>query len=175
MTYSVSPSQEAWGRTACQTPLGDFSPLVLAWERILRCRERVLVESASAVCVSERKWTGHSAHRSSSCLVEVPETSPHEHLCSAWSSHVSIFGELTHSSASTGTNETWCRCPGWLCVGTACPGSPHLYCEPMVPGEETEAQRGSQSVQFSCDPMDCSTPGFPVHHQLPEFTQTHVH
>ena len=40
------------------------------------------------------------------------------------------------------------------------------------------------SVQFSsvgqscptlCDPMDCSTPGLPVHHQLPEFTQTHVH
>ena len=24
-------------------------------------------------------------------------------------------------------------------------------------------------------PMDCSVPGFPVHHQLPEFTQTHVH
>jgi len=23
--------------------------------------------------------------------------------------------------------------------------------------------------------MDCSTPGLPVHHQLPEFTQTHVH
>ena len=23
--------------------------------------------------------------------------------------------------------------------------------------------------------MDCSTPGFPVHHQLPEFTQTHVY
>ena len=40
------------------------------------------------------------------------------------------------------------------------------------------------SVQFSsvaqscltlCDPMDCSTPGVPVHHQLAEFTQTHVH
>ena len=26
-----------------------------------------------------------------------------------------------------------------------------------------------------CDPMDCSTPGLPVHHQPPEFTQTHVH
>ena len=26
-----------------------------------------------------------------------------------------------------------------------------------------------------CDPMDCSTPGLPVHHQLPEFTQAHVH
>ena len=40
------------------------------------------------------------------------------------------------------------------------------------------------SVQFSlvakscptlCDPMNCSTPGLPVHHQLPEFNQTHVH
>ena len=44
------------------------------------------------------------------------------------------------------------------------------------------------SVQFSsvtqscltlsltlCDPMYCSTPGFPVHHQLPELAQTHVH
>ena len=26
-----------------------------------------------------------------------------------------------------------------------------------------------------CDPMNCSTPDFPIHHQLPEFTQTHVH
>ena len=26
-----------------------------------------------------------------------------------------------------------------------------------------------------CDPMDCSTPGFPVLHYLPEFAQTHVH
>ena len=40
------------------------------------------------------------------------------------------------------------------------------------------------SVQFSsvaqscltlCDPRDCSMPGFPIHHQLPEPTQTHVH
>ena len=31
-----------------------------------------------------------------------------------------------------------------------------------------------QSCPTLCDPMDCSTPGFPVHHQLPKFTQTHV-
>ena len=30
-------------------------------------------------------------------------------------------------------------------------------------------------VSDFCDPMDCSMPGLPVHHQLPEFTQTHVH
>ena len=33
----------------------------------------------------------------------------------------------------------------------------------------------AQSCLSLCDPMDCSTPGFPVHHQLPELTQTHVH
>ena len=38
----------------------------------------------------------------------------------------------------------------------------------------------SSSVQslshvWLCDPMDCSTPGLPVHHRLPELTQTHVH
>ena len=31
-----------------------------------------------------------------------------------------------------------------------------------------------QSCLTLCDPMDYSAPGFPVHHQLPEFTQTHV-
>ena len=45
-------------------------------------------------------------------------------------------------------------------------------------------QKARHIVQFSsvaqlcpthCDPMDCSTPGFPVHHQLPKLAQTHVH
>ena len=44
--------------------------------------------------------------------------------------------------------------------------------------------RSNAFIQFSsvtqacltlCDSMDCSTPGFPVHHQLPKLTQTHVH
>ena len=33
----------------------------------------------------------------------------------------------------------------------------------------------AQSCPTVCDPMDCSTPDFPVHHQLPELTQTHDH
>ena len=36
-----------------------------------------------------------------------------------------------------------------------------------------------EELQFSsgslCNPMDCTMPGFPVHHQLPELTQTHIH
>ena len=33
----------------------------------------------------------------------------------------------------------------------------------------------AQSCLILCDPMNCSTPGLPVHHHLREFTQTHVH
>ena len=60
----------------------------------------------------------------------------------------------------------------------------------FIPAEVIRGRRGRclplrfpRSVQFSsaqlcptlCDPMNHSTPGLPVHHQLPEFTQTHVH
>ena len=33
----------------------------------------------------------------------------------------------------------------------------------------------AQSCPTLCNPRDCSKPGLPVYHQLPEFTQTHVH
>ena len=33
----------------------------------------------------------------------------------------------------------------------------------------------AQSFPTLCDPMNCSTPGLPVHHKLPEFTQTHAY
>ena len=45
--------------------------------------------------------------------------------------------------------------------------------------EETQLHVQFSSVTQLCltpfDPRDCSTPGLPVHRQLPEFTQTHVH
>ena len=74
-----------------------------------------------------------------------------------------------------------------MCVSQLCPtlGTPWtvthqtLLCMDL-PRQDT----GVGSVPFSsvaqscpalCNPMNCSTPGLPVHHQLPEFTQTHVH
>ena len=51
-----------------------------------------------------------------------------------------------------------------------------LYC--LLRAElvwNTSDQISCSVVSNSCDPMNCSTPGLPVHHQLPEFTQTHVH
>ena len=44
----------------------------------------------------------------------------------------------------------------------------HLYME-------SKFSSAAQSCPTLCDHMDCSTPGFPVHHQLPELAQTHVH
>ena len=39
----------------------------------------------------------------------------------------------------------------------------------------TSVSSVTQLCQTLCNPMDCSTPGLPVHHQLPELTQAHVH
>ena len=41
--------------------------------------------------------------------------------------------------------------------------------------ELTQFSSVAQSCPTLCDPMDCSTPAFPVHHQLLELTQAHVH
>ena len=59
-----------------------------------------------------------------------------------------------------------------------------MLLESMFRWENWGTQIQFSSVQFSsviqscltlCDPMNCSMPGLPVHHQLPEFTQTHLH
>ena len=46
--------------------------------------------------------------------------------------------------------------------------------EPISPALD-QIRSVAQSCPTLCDPMNRSTPGLPVHHQLPEFTQTHVH
>ena len=69
--------------------------------------------------------------------------------------------------------------------------SPHFlfFNQPRDPGLPQILDRLCSELQFSsvlfspvtqscmtlCNPMNRSTPGLPVHHQLPEFTQTHVH
>ena len=48
--------------------------------------------------------------------------------------------------------------------------------QPMINSAKVTPQFSSvvQLCPTLCDPMNCSTPGLPVHHQFPEFTQTHV-
>ena len=47
-----------------------------------------------------------------------------------------------------------------------------LHCMPI---RSDQIRSLTQSCPALCDPMNRSTPGLPVHHQLPEFTETHVH
>ena len=64
------------------------------------------------------------------------------------------------------------------------PGLPYcrqiLYClshqgSPLDTVSSVQISSVAQSRPTLCDPMNRSTPGLPVHHQLPEFTQTHYH
>ena len=79
-----------------------------------------------------------------------------------------------------------CPSPGALPDPEIEPGSPMLQADslPSEPlGKPSQHKfRLDSSGQFSrsvlpifWNPMDCSTPGFPVHQKLPEVTQTHVH
>ena len=45
----------------------------------------------------------------------------------------------------------------------------------VMQSEYHQFSSATQSCLTLCDPMDCSMPVFPVHHQLPELAQTHVH
>ena len=68
----------------------------------------------------------------------------------------------------------WTHISSTSCIGKQilyhCPlGSPNPY--PLV----LASVQFSPSVVSDCFPMDCSMPGLPVHRQLLEFTQTHVH
>ena len=47
--------------------------------------------------------------------------------------------------------------------------------EGLLPSVSHQFSSVARSCPTLCNPMDCRTPGLPVHHQLLEFTQTHVH
>ena len=52
-------------------------------------------------------------------------------------------------------------------------GLPH--CRQILYHLESQFSSVAQSCPNLCDPMDCRMPGFTVHHQIPDLTQTHVH
>ena len=86
------------------------------------------------------------------------------------------------SPVSTPRRET-CLLGDQVVMGycSACLPCGFLICEAGTlswrPGKGTGMSVSSVALSCPtlCDPMDCSTPGLLVHHQLPEFTQTHVH
>ena len=53
--------------------------------------------------------------------------------------------------------------------------SHHHYHTVTIISSISQFSSVAESCPTLCNPRDCSTPGLPVHHQLPKFTQTHVH
>ena len=53
--------------------------------------------------------------------------------------------------------------------------NPQGFIKSTSDGNSVQFSSITQSCQTLCNPMDCSMPGFSVHHHLPELAQTHVH
>ena len=77
--------------------------------------------------------------------------------------------------------ETWIQSLGWedpLEEGIATPSSIlawRIHMDRRAWWLQSSSSSVTQFCPTLCDPMNCSTPGLLVHHQLPESTQTHVH
>ena len=79
---------------------------------------------------------------------------PQIHVIKKWRSNILMFAYLTQQAKfALPTYESfYCQCYWHISFSSV-----------------------AQSCLTLCDPMDCSTPDLPAHHQLPELTQTHVH
>ena len=88
--------------------------------------------------------------------------------------HCWVFQIHWHTECSTFTASSFRICSS----STGIPSPPLALFIVMLPKAQKNLVQFSsvtQSCPTLCDPMNCSTPGLPVHHQLPEFTQTLVH
>ena len=63
----------------------------------------------------------------------------------------------------------------WQLPFTRLPSGAKQYLRLFHSHRTVQFSSGAQSCPTLCNPMNHSTPGLPVHHQLPEFTQTHLH
>ena len=70
-----------------------------------------------------------------------------------------------------------CLIPKFVFLTTFCSSSSDIYNyqERLARKDFLQFSSVAQLCLTLCDPMNCSTPGLPVHHRLPESTQTHVH
>ena len=130
----------------------------------------------------------YASHSSSTLRLGVPfliSWDPHhlgESLLCLWSrrgllevtavTHAGWILYLLYKSAHGGDNGTW---PGgsFHILGAQASSPPHSAW--VFSPTSVQFSSVAQSCPTLCDPMNHSTPGLPVHHQLPEFTQTPIH
>ena len=131
-------------------------------------------------------WTMHQPPRGL-CLCPSPPKghSPHyscKDPASKWSivhgsSDQSLSDPLAFwesNSDSYSSTSLFMTCRQGLCLMPSTP-LPLNHSGPECCFSSVQFSSVTQSCPTLCDPMNRSMPGLPVHHQLPEFTQTHVH
>ena len=108
------------------------------------------------------------------------------HICNSHSADEETGQEKLSNLSNTSSHGVRCKWVWGLNPETTFPWLFTLKCriaqviqinkQHLEPDMLQSVQVGSvaQPCLTLCDPMVCSTPGLPVHHQLPEFTQTHV-
>ena len=89
----------------------------------------------------------------------------------------SVYSSLYSALVGSSSCFTWTDCdtklsPVSLPVDLSSASLPELS---LLIFDLTQFNSVAQSCLSFCDPMDCSTPGLPDHHQLPVFIHTHVH
>ena len=93
-------------------------------------------------------------------------------------SHVRLFvipWTVAHQASLSITNSQ--SLPKLMSIESRMPSNHLILCHPLLlqPSIFPSISSVTQSCPTLCDPMNPSTPGLPVHHKLPEFTQTHIH
>ena len=109
-----------------------------------------------------------------SCFVEV---APHadDLLMYWWGKKWSPILFLCYLWNVPSTAYLWCHCLSKKYVLTQITNIFLLYFPPEILYLSFQFSSVGQSCPTLCNPMNLSTPGLPVHHQLPQFTQTHAH
>ena len=139
---------------------GDFG-LVTVWIKHLRYRK-----------TNDIKFQSKSEDR----RIQTPRLKTHREKESLFNQPVILrpsvdWLRLIHIGESTLLHPI-CSCKYWSYPETSWRTHPEMmFNQIQIPQFSSVAQ----SCPTLCNPINCSTPGLPVHHQLQEFTETHVH
>ena len=100
---------------------------------------------------------------------------PNQALFLLWLSLFILSAALSPLFPNSILNTCWAEVGGWVSSSSFYMFLPFTLFLGFSRQGSVQFSSVSQLCLTLCDPMNGSTPGFPVHHQLPELTQTHVH
>ena len=171
-----------WAQGACGSSWGSPPPSVgnvkqriLIWHSWAQGWQLELLQSRGKWC----KWAQAATTKHTACGLEVQDHGAGRIDFSRglppWLADSHPLTESSHRISSEPMH-LWCLfCVQWPLLIKAA-GSLYQGPPQWVPFNFCQSlSSATQLCPTLCDAMDCSTPSLPVHHQLPEFAQTHVH